>query len=172
MTEERHQKGLDFEKRVANYYRRQGYEDVRIREHHTGEITDVKHELDVVVYEFSNPIIGCQCKYKETGSVTKNDIAKWRDKCEDVGVEPHYASTEFSTNAKKYAKGRGVEIISTEELEGITVESLTVEGWVNQLEDIETPTQELLFCLRTVYETGILEDAARASYKPATLQES
>lgn len=170
MTEKtRDEKGFEFEKEVANYYRDQGNDDVRIREHHTGEST-VSHELDVVVYDQGSPRprIACQCKYKATGAVTKNDIAKWRDKCQDVGVEEiHYAATRFNANTEKYAAGRGVTLITPEDLEGIPVETPTVTEWESQLSNADSQTDRLLFCLRTISETNILAEAADAANEPA-----
>lgn len=168
MNKSKHEKGLDFEKRVANYYRDQGYDNVTIRERIRGG-SGVPHEVDVAVFdsdEFENLCIACQCKYKETGKVTKNDIAKWRDKCEDMGAEPHYASTRFNKNAKRYADRRDVEIVTREEIENISVESRGTEAWGERLECLDSEFERVVFCLESIRKTGILEEAAGASKQP------
>lgn len=163
-----HQKSIEYETLVANYYREQGYDQVKLRQRLRGIESDVEHEMDVVVYDDSdNPIIACQCKYKESGKVNKNDIAKWRDKCNDVRVEPHYSSTNFNDSAKKFARNRDVTLISSADLDGLSVTPESVQEWESGVGSLNNQTEKLLYSLYSVRSTGILEDASRAVNNPA-----
>ena len=163
------EKGLEFEKKVAEFFRRKGYKKVLLREKIQGK-SGIKHEVDVLVFDNldpKRPLWACQCKYWNT-QVGIKEIGEWIQTCRDIGIESAFASLRFSSEAKKYAEAYGVYLITDEQL-GIKPTQVFGENflsWKEKLDTISNDIDKILFCLKGIYQTELLQDAERARNEP------
>jgi|GEM_PF-2786752 len=160
---EKHEKGREFEKKVAEWFRKQGYK-VLVREKVGGK-SGLKHEIDVLVFDKNSGKIiwAVQCKYHETKKIEKNEISAWIEICKDIDAKPAFAASDFTSGAVKYARSKGVELIRADELE---IEPEEVDGkdfaaWKKELNSITDEVDKFLFCVKSIYQTGILQEAEK-----------
>lgn len=164
-----HEKGLEFEKKVSEFFREKCYSQVLIRERVQGK-SGIKHKIDVLVFDNldqNKMLWACRCKYRNTQIGTK-EIGEWIQTCRDVGVRPAFASLNFSLDAKKYAESYGVYLITDEQL-GMDPSQVIGEdflSWKERLDTIDNDIDKVLFCLKSIYQTKLLQDAERARNEP------
>jgi len=162
---EGHEKGLEFEKKVAEFFRKKNYNKVLLREKVVGK-SGIKHEVDVLVFDNLDQtkiVWACQCKFWNA-KIGKKEIGEWIQTCRDIGARPAFASLKFSSEARKYAEANGVFLITEEQLE---IEPSQVVGqdflsWKEKLDTITNELDKFLFCLKSIYQTEILQNAERA----------
>lgn len=161
----KHKKGTEFENKVAQFFRKKGYNKVLLKERVLGK-SGIKHEIDILVFDNldQNRILwACQCKYWNKRIGIK-EIKEWIETCRDISVRPAFAALEFSFKAKRYAEVNGVFLITDEQLE---IEPSQVIGeeflsWKEKLEAIEKDVEKILFCLKSIYQTELLQNAETA----------
>ena len=165
----KHEKGLEFEKKVAEFFRKKGYNKVLLRERVPGK-SGIKHEIDVLVFDNldqNKMLWACQCKHWNT-QIGIKEIGEWIQTCRDIGVRPAFASLKFSSEAIKYAEANGVFLITDEQL-GIEPSQVIGEdflSWKEKLEAINIDVEKVLFCLKSIYQTELLQKAERAMNEP------
>lgn len=164
-----HEKGLEFEKKVSEFFREKCYKQVLIRERVQGK-SGIKHKIDVLVFDNldqNKMLWACRCKYRNTQIGTK-EIGEWIQTCRDVGVRPAFASLNFSSDAKKYAESYGVYLITDEQLGMDPSQVIGVDflSWKERLGAIDNDVDKVLFCLKSIYQTKLLQDAERARKEP------
>jgi predicted RecB family endonuclease len=165
----KHEKGLEFEKKVAEFFRKKGYNKVLLRERIEGK-SGIKHEIDVLVFDNldqNKMLWACQCKYWNA-QIGIKEIGEWIQTCKDIGVKPAFISLSFSSNAKKYAEANGVYLITDEQL-GMEPSQVIGEdflSWKERLDSIDNDIDKILFCLKSIYQTEILQNAERAKNEP------
>jgi len=133
-------------------------------------------EIDVAVYDNfdENRILyACQCKHWEgKRKVGQKEIGEWIQTCRDLGAEPAFAALDFSTNAKRYAESSGVYLIDGEtlDIEVSQIESNDYVAWKKELEKIDSDVERVLFCLKSIYQTEILQKAVTAQEGGSSLK--
>ena len=165
----KHEKGTEFENKVAQFFRKKGYNKVLLRERVLGK-SGIKHEVDILVFDNldQNKILwACQCKHWNKRIGIK-EIKEWIETCRDINVRPAFAALKFSSEAKKYAEVNGVFLITDEQLE---IEPTQVIGeeflsWKRSFEFIENDIEKILFLLKSIYQTELLQNAEKAKNEP------
>lgn len=165
----KHEKGIEFENKVAQYFREKGYNKVLLREKVLGK-SGIKHEIDVLVFDNldqNKMLWACQCKHWSTPIGIK-EIKEWIETCRDINVRPAFAALEFSSEAKKYAEAYGVLLITDEQLEIEPSRAIGREFllWKEKLEAVNKDIDKVLFCLKSIYQTELLQNAERARNEP------
>jgi hypothetical protein len=164
-----HEKGLEFEKKTSKFFIEKGYTKVLLRERVQGK-SGIKHKIDVLVFDNldqNKMLWACRCKYRNTQIRTK-EIGEWIQTCRDVGARPAFASLNFSSDGKKYAESYGVYLITDEQLGMCPSQVIGVDflSWKEGLDAIDNDIDKVLFCLKSIYQTRLLQDAERARTEP------
>ena len=165
----KHEKGLEFEKKASKFFIEKGYTKVLHRERVQGK-SGIKHKIDVLVFDNldqNKMLWACRCKYRNTQIGTK-EIGEWIQTCRDVGARPAFASLNFSSDGKKYAESYGVYLITDEQL-GICPSQVIGEdflSWKEGLDAIDNDIDKVLFCLKSIYQTKLLQAAEKARTEP------
>jgi len=165
----KHEKGTEFENKIAQFFREKGYKKILLRERVLGK-SEIKHEVDVLVFDNldqNKMLWACQCKHwnKQIGI---KEIKEWIETCRDINVRPAFAALKFSSEAKKYAQVNGVFLITDEQLE---IEPTQVIGeeflsWKRKFESIENDIEKVLFLLKSIYQTELLQNAEKVKNEP------
>lgn len=162
---EKHEKGFEFEKKVAEFFRKKGFNKVLLRERVKGK-SGIKHEVDVLVFDNldqNKMVWACQCKYWNA-KIGKKEIGEWIQTCKDINVDPAFVALKFSSEAKKYAEAYHIYWITDKQLgiEPTQVIGKDFKSWKEKLDSIDNEIDKFLFCLKSIYQTEILQNAKRA----------
>ena len=165
----KYEKGAEFENKVAQFFREKGYNKTLLRKRVAGK-SGIKHEIDILIFDNldqNKMLWACQCKYRNK-QIGIKEIKEWIETCRDINIRPAFAALKFSSEAKKYAEVNGVFLITDEQLE---IEPSQVIGerflsWKEELEVVENDIEKVLFCLKGIYQTELLQNAEKAKNEP------